>query len=159
MKTETLFTILLALVMLTLVLIALFSYPLQAKLFPLVIGIPTLILAAIQVVRDTLPRFQPRKDNAGKGNGERFSSWIRELKGKNLGYLLTFAWIAGLILAIFLIGFYGAIPMFLFLFFKLHGQRWLFSTIMTIVMSSVLYAVFVLGFKFTFYEGLLFSLI
>jgi hypothetical protein len=126
-------------------------------LFPIIVGVPTLTLALAQIWLDTQPRPETKEAGIREESDERFSTWIRELKGKNLCYVIAFAWTAGLALAIYLLGYYVTIPSFLLLYSKLHDRGWRSSIVLTVTVSVFLYLSFVVGFKFEFYPGLLFE--
>jgi hypothetical protein len=57
------------------------------------------------------------------------------------GYLLTGAWVGGFLVAIFLLGFLIAIPLFTLFYMKLHGSTWLGAIILTIFVLGFMYAI------------------
>ena len=128
-------------------------------LFPVVIGIPTIALAIAQVWLDTRRAQKPGEASSGTGAEARISVWLRDLYGTNFDYVLAFFWAIGLVVAIYLLGYYIAIPLFLIFYFKLHDRGWRSSAILTIAISAVLYLSFVIGFRFYFYQGLLIKFI
>ena len=158
-KTSTVFTLLIAIALLGLCIERLFDFgwKMQDGLFPLIIGIPTIALGTAQIILDMRHRQKPKEAGTGIASDASIGIWIRSLKGENLCYVIAFAWIVGLVIMIYLLGYYVAIPLFLLLYFKLHGRRWRSSIALCLIISAVLYLSFVLGFKFTFYKGLLFK--
>lgn len=128
-------------------------------LFPVIIGIPTIALAIAQVWLDTRRAQKPGEANSGTGAEARISVWIRDLYGTNFNYVLAFFWAIGLVVAIYLFGYYITIPLFLIFYFKLHERGWRSSAILTVAISAVLYLSFVIGFRFYFYQGLLIKFI
>ena len=156
-QTSTAFTLLIAIVLLGLCIERFFDFgwKMQDGLFPLIIGIPTIALGTAQIVRDTRHRQKPKEAGTGGAGDDSLSIWIRSLKGENLCYVIAFAWTAGLVLILYLLGYYVAIPLFLLLYFKLHGRGWRSSIALCLIISAVLYLSFVVGFKFIFYKGLL----
>jgi len=67
------------------------------------------------------------------------------------------AWIAGLALIMCSIGLLAGLPLFTFLYLKLHRQSWLLSIVITLIMLAVIWGGFVVGFKMPLYKGLLFT--
>ena len=85
-------------------------WPPKAALFPLVMGIPLLVLALVQLgVELRLPRTAP----AGQATGRA---------------LAVLAWMAGFILLVLLLGFPPAVPLFVFASLLIGGREgWAWS--------------------------------
>jgi hypothetical protein len=107
------------------------SWPLKAKLFPLVVAIPLFFLAAAELIsslRDKKVEEEPREVPP---DVETRRTW------------LAVAWIAGFFAAIVLLGFPVAVPAFVFLYLVLQGrERWLFSAIFAAVVWAIFYGLF-----------------
>lgn len=70
---------------------------------------------------------------------------------------LVFGWTAGLCLAIYLLGFYIAVPIFAFAYLKWRGRSWLTAIIFAIAILVFIYIVFNIGLKSPLYKGLIFG--
>ncbi len=128
------------------------SYPFQTQLFPLVICIPVIALVLIQVVREISQSSGSRRQ---EGNpAEQGATGSRAVWR---GHALIIAWMTGFLLMIYIVGFILAIPLFLFLYLKLHGSGWLRSLGLAAGMVIVIYSLFTLAMKMHFYPGVLFS--
>ena len=97
----------------------------QAKLFPWTIGIPGLVLSLLQVWRDWtgwVPKY------AGGAQVDETYERTVPLRTELLRILAFFGWMIGTGLAIWLLGFSVAIPLFFFLYTKVEAREsWLFS--------------------------------
>jgi len=124
----------------------------SAKMLPLIISSVVIILAAIGLSRGILARgesgttaVRDEADN-GEGTGE---SWYR--------YALVGAWVVGFFLAVYLLGFIIAIPLFVLSYMKTHGTKWRTAITYAILTTGIVYGVFIVALKVYLYEGLLFS--
>ena len=147
MKTSSIFVVI-VLAILGIVIITSLAYPYDAKLFPLFIAIPTAVLAVVQIFRETMgrrePQTVPQEEKVAR-------------KGFSRDYLAAAAWIAGLALIMCSIGLLAGLPLFTFLYLKLHRQSWLLSIVITLAVLAVIWGGFVVGFKMPLYKGLLFT--
>jgi len=97
----------------------------QAKLFPWTIGIPGLILSVVQVWRDWTG-WVPK--HAGGAQVDEVYERTLPLRTELLRILAFFGWMIGTGLAIWLLGFSMAIPLFFFLYSKVEAREgWFFS--------------------------------
>lgn len=126
------------------------GWPIKAALFPLVIGIPLFCLAAAEALWLLFgapeanvegPEFRPSTDLPA-----------REALRRTLG---AAAWILGFFAAIVLLGFPVAVPLYVLLYLKLHGEGWLLSVAMTAAVWAVFYGLFDLLLHLPFPAGLL----
>ena len=108
------------------------SWPLKAKLFPLVIGIPLALLAAAELwlsLRTRVAAAQPPDDLP------------RQVALRRAA--IAAAWIAGFFAAIILLGFVVAVPAFVLLYLRIQGREsWLFSAVFAAVVWSSFYGLF-----------------
>jgi TctA family transporter len=122
----------------------------RAGLFPWVIGIPTLILAFFQLVRDV----------AGKETAEAAGSHAelatRVVVQRTIAILL---WIFGCFIAIWLLGFPYAVPLVILLYLKFARESWKITAIVTFCAWIFFWGLFERLLNVPFPEGLLISLI
>jgi Tripartite tricarboxylate transporter TctB family len=127
-----LFTLIIA----TTIAVALFqsrNFGFRAGLFPWVIGIPTLLLALVQLTKDvTLHKKERASDH------EAIPPAVARRRT-----LSIIGWTLGCFLAIWLLGFSYAVPLFIFLYLKLEGREgWLMSVAVTFFSWLFFYALF-----------------
>lgn len=114
-------------------------WPPKAALFPLVMGIPLLVLAVAQMVVDL--RGTPPAENAADEPG---------------GALTVLGWMAVFIALVFLLGFPFAVPLFIFGYLTIAGrERWLLSIALAAIAWGVFYLLFQKLLHFPFEAGLL----
>jgi len=117
--------------------IAAWSWPWKAALFPLVIGIPVFCLAAAEALWVLLG-----SSERGETKDFQFSHELpqREVLKRTA---VASGWIIGFFAAIVLLGFPFAVPLFVFLYLKLQGKEgWLFSAVFTAVVWLFFYGLF-----------------
>ena len=142
MRARTLFPIgLLAFVALLLGLSS--QYQFKAALFPWLFGSITALLLGVQIWREIAAA---RKTETAKVAGP------KEIRP----FVMGIAWLVGILPMIYLLGFLVGLPIYCFLYFKLHGQKWLRSTVLTLLITAVIYGGFIIGLKVPLYKGLLF---
>jgi hypothetical protein len=112
-------------------------WPWKAALFPLVIGIPVFVLSAAEALwlalgsteRAAVQEFQIA-DHLPEAEVLRRSA-------------VAAAWIIAFFVAILLLGFAFAIPLFVFLYLKLEGgESWLLSVVFTVTVWVFFYGLF-----------------
>jgi len=128
--------------------IAALDWPLKAKLFPMVIGIPLFCLAAAEVAWILLAKVAEEKmpeDEVPPEVARRRS-------------LLAAAWILGFLASVVLLGFPIAVPLFVLLYLKLQGrERWGISIAITLGTWTLFYGLFDRLLHLPFPAGWLFS--
>ena len=127
------------------------DWPLKAKLFPLVIGIPLFCLALAEALRVLLSK--------DKGEAEDFRLSPDQPNDVALRRtLLAAGWSIGFFLAIVLLGFQVAVPVLLFAYIRLQGKEsWLFTIVFTAAVWACFYGLFDLLLHLPFPAGLLFG--
>ena len=149
-----LFTVVVA----TLLALALFqsrNFGRRAGLFPWAIGIPTLLLALVQLGKDTLGREKPKADLAA---WEVAVAVPPEVARRRTVSILV--WTIGFFIAIWLLGFSYSIPVAMILYLKLAGkEKWPMAIIVTFFTWLFIYGLFERTLSIPFPEGLLVSLI
>ena len=122
------------------------------KFLPLTIGGIVLIVEGIGLWREISARDRPEatvtEDDTGKREEAR-EGWHQ--------YLRSGAWVVGFFLAISLLGYLIAIPLFILSYMKSHGIRWGIAIILTILAPLLAYGIFELALGVELYRGLLFQ--
>ncbi len=146
------FLIVIMIIMLVIIGLSLRMEYFESKLLPLVIGSAVFVLAAIGLGREIMAGGE-REATVARGE----TTTREETREGWRGYLLAGAWVAGFFLAIYLLGFIIAIPVFILAYMKSHGTRWLAAIAFAILSPLVIYGVFELALRVILYRGLLFS--
>ena len=123
-----------------LILVALFvakDWPIRASIVILLLGSIGIILALIQLVID----FKAVRGEATRIERPTFEVAALEHQGR-WGSLEIWAWLWGLFLTIHLIGFFTALPLFVFAYAKLYGGRWATALFLAAGTWGFLYGVF-----------------
>ena len=143
-----LFTLLIA----AMIAVALFesrNFGFRAGLFPWVIGIPTLLFALVQLAKDVTGQKEARAAD-------------EEAIAPELARERTFSiigWTVGCFLAIWLLGFSYAVPLFIFIYLKLEGREgWLMSIAVTFFSWLFFYMLFERMLNVPFPDPLLLSI-
>jgi hypothetical protein len=129
-----------------------FDWPLKAKLFPLVIGIPLFCLAAAEAIWSVF----------GKGAaGEVADFKLSEGQPRDVVVrrtVLAAGWTIGFFVAIVLLGFLVAVPLLVFAYIRLQGREsWLFTIVFTAAVWACFYGLFEMLLHLPFPPGLIFS--
>jgi hypothetical protein len=126
------------------------AWPWKAALFPLVIGTPVLILAGIELLLELF-------SSGRQPQGQHMDFQLSEHLPKEVVLRRTatiFLWLFGFFVAIVLIGFPIAVPLFVFLYLKVQGREgWLLSTISTILAWGFFYVLFIRALNLPFPSG------
>jgi hypothetical protein len=125
------------------------AWPLKAKLFPLVIGIPLFCLALAEALRVLL----------AKDHEEEFRLSPDQPNDVALRRTLIAAgWAIGFFVAIVLLGFQVAVPVLVLAYIRLQGKEsWLFTIVFTAGVWAVFYGLFDRLLHLPFPAGLLFG--
>ena len=119
----------------------------ESKVLPLVFSSFVFILAAAGLGQE-LRSGKAASDEDEEDKGETG-------KGIWLGYLVNMAWVGGFILAIYLLGFIVAVPVFVLFYMKRLGTRWLTAVIASVSTTLLIWGVFEVVLKLVLYRGLL----
>ena len=168
MKSSAIFSMIMFLIPLGFILLAL-DYQKEAKLVPLIIGIPALILAFIQFLCDAMPEFKDqikrslgfRQLNISGKNEEvnniqsRLNIYDKFQKG-----IIFPSWLILFMGLVYILGYMIAIPIFLVLFLK----YWVHANLSTIIFITGLtwlfiYVVFIIVMRAPLHEGVLIQMI
>jgi len=133
-----------ALVIVIILIIATLGYPYKAKLFPLLIAFPAAALLVVNIVKEALGKYKLETESEDKTDSP---------KDTLFKYLAVTAWMATFALLIYFSGFLVGVPIFLFLYLKLHGEKWPAAIIYVLVVTVFVYGVFELAFDIQLYRG------
>lgn len=129
------------------------DWRLQARLYPLAIGIPMIILALIQVILD-LKGIESKQDESAPVDIVRTTAVEPTLAFKRT--INTFAWFIGFYLSVWLVGFSITIAAVVFSYMYFHGkEKLMLSATLTVIAWVFFYALFVKLLTLPFPEGLI----
>lgn len=117
--------------------IAAWSWPWKAALFPLVIGVPVFVLAAAEVLWVVFGTTE-------RGEAKDFQS-SHDLPDSEVlrRSAVAAVWILGFLAAVVLLGFPTAVPLFVLLYLRLQGKEaWLFSAVFAAAAWLFFYGLF-----------------
>lgn len=113
----------------------------RSGLFPLVIGVPILVLAAFQLAVEIRAALRPTQAQSGSGEHDDVPPEL--VKARSIAIVAT---VVGFVAAIWLFGFVVAVPLVTFLYLKFAaGERWGISIGLSAAAGVSFYFVFVLG--------------
>jgi hypothetical protein len=121
--------------------------PLQAKLFPMTVGVIGLALVLFQLVRELRGGLTAAgTDGAGQddaaGAGDFTITAAERTREGRLRALEQFGWLAGLLLGLWLLGFYVALPLMVALYLLRYRERPLLVGALTVGVALVVWGVF-----------------
>jgi small-conductance mechanosensitive channel len=127
------------------------AWPLKAKLFPLVIGVPLFLLATAEVLWVVFGKKRAEAPDAKLSGGVPPEVAQRRT-------LLAAGWAVGFFLLIMLVGFLVAVPLLVFLYLRLQSKEsWLFTVAFTAAIWALFYGLFDLLLHLPFPAGWLLS--
>jgi hypothetical protein len=130
-----------------------FEWRLQARLYPLAIGIPMILLAIVQVIFD-LKGVESKQDSAAPMDlqmGQNIEPAVAFKRTVNI-----FSWFFGFFLGIWLLGFSITIPVMCFSYMYIHGkEKLVLSLILTVIAWCFFYSLFVKLLNLPFPDGLI----
>jgi len=130
------------------------DWRLQARLYPLAIGIPMLILAIIQVILD-LRGVKAKETSDGAPVDFQLSQNIDPVLARNRA-INIFSWIFGFFLLIWLLGFPIAIAAMMFGYLKIQSKEpWVLSIVLTAFGWICFWVLFVWLLNLPFPQGLI----
>jgi TctA family transporter len=153
-SSAALFTTVIA-VVLALALLQSRSFGFRAGLFPWVIGIPTLLLSLVQLIKDIAGREKPKAAAADWEVTVDVSP--EQARQRTISILL---WTVGFFLAIWLLGFSNSILVSMILYLKIAGkEKWPMTIAVSFFTWLFVYGLFERALSIPFPDGLLFTLI
>jgi hypothetical protein len=138
-----------------------FGFKKDARLVPLLIGIPTLVLAITALISEKYPRLATLFNISLEDiTGVTETGAVPSEKDVGKKVLAISVWMVDLFILIFLVGFVIATPVFMFLFFRISVRAgWLKTLVIAIVMGGIIYGGFEILMKGNMFEGILFDAI
>lgn len=140
-----------------------FSYSRTPRLFPLMVGIPMLLLTAFQTVIDFFPHLSRKYAEMGTIDAEmlagRAKDEVKEEDPKRTQKELeAFLWLGLAVALIMVLGIFWAIPLFIFVFLKLRYSRgWFLSLGLPLGTLVTMYLLFIKLFQIPLYKGWFFE--
>jgi hypothetical protein len=120
----------------------------ESKLLPLIVGSIVLVLAAVQLGTELKTKREPEiVEDAGTA----------VLSDDARPYLIHGAWIAGYVLAIYVLSFTAATGLFVLFYMHRLGTRWRDAIIFAIIFTALMYGLFEVALGIDLYRGLLFN--
>lgn len=126
-----------------------FRYP-EDKMLILLVGGIILILGIVQLTKEFRVRNRAQKPIEEKTHQAAVSSAENQRVG------LVLAWMGGLFLSIYLLGFFIACPLFVLTYLKRHEVSWLKATSIVVILTVTIYGLFEYALKVELYRGLVF---
>jgi len=129
------------------------DWRMQARLYPLAIGIPMLICAIIQVILD-LKGVKAKQSSDGAPMDFQFQQTDVSPEDVRKRTITMFSWMFGFFAAIWLVGYVIAIPLMVFGYLKFQSnERWGLSIMLTVIAFIFFYALFVRLLNLPFPDG------
>lgn len=135
--------------------------PMQAKLFPMTVGIIGFLLISVQLARElwtawkTDPTKTDRKTDQQEGAADFAITDVEKSRVGRLRAAEQFAWLAGLLAGLFLLGFYISVPLMVGLYLWRHQESPRFVITMTVGVAVVVWGVFNQLLNLPFPQGLI----
>jgi hypothetical protein len=131
----------------------------KMKLLPAIMSGLIFVLAVIELTRETLDNRRGTKENQPKAEGSSDVTLNEAVGSENAddvrGDMVGFAWLIGMIIAVYLVGFLISIPLFILIYLKIHGVNWLKSAIMAAAAVIFTYLVFVKVMQVELFPGII----
>lgn len=153
----------------TIVLAVVFGYvifeaygkPMQAKLFPMIIGVVGLTLVLITLASELRKAFAAEGEGAsGSGKvddarraGDFTITELEKTREGRLRALEQFGWLAGLLIGLWLLGFYITLPLMMGLYLLRHSEKPVLVAAMTVGTAIMVWGVFNKLLNLPFPEG------
>jgi hypothetical protein len=123
----------------------------RTKFMPVLVSAITLVLTVVALIQEF--RGTAKKGNKQEEEGEEAKSKKADVPLRE--YLNAFGWFSLLIVSVYLVGFFIAIPLWLFFYFWRHGHRWWSAMLQGAGATLIVYLVFVVLLQVDFHPGLI----
>lgn len=131
------------------------DWRLQTALYPRVIGVPLVILAAIEVVLSLRSKKEKERQAVDTSLSDALPADVTARRT-----VAAFAWLLGFFLTIVLLGFPVAVPIFVLAFLRVQGREsWPLSVILAAAAWLTFYLVFDRVLHLPFAEGLFWQIL
>ena len=118
------------------------DWRMQARLYPLAIGIPMVICAIIQVILD-LKGVKAKQSSDGAPMDFQFQQTDVSPEDVRKRTITMFSWMFGFFAMIWLVGYVIAIPLMVFGYLKFQSnESWVLSTTLTVIAFVCFYVLF-----------------
>jgi hypothetical protein len=128
------------------------GYSKKARMLPLVLGIPGVVLAAALVIRSCI---KPSKAILQEHSADKKTAPEEASDQKKV--LAMIGWVALLIGMIWVFGFVITIPIYMVFFLKTKGEKWLLTLCLAVGSWAFLYWIFAVTLKIILFPGILFN--
>ena len=123
---------------------------LESKLIGITVGLAVIILGVIQLLREILVK--------EKAEGPETEEQLPQ--GVEAGTILRrsgilAAWVGGLVVTIYLLGFLVAMPLFVLSYLKLHDTKWLAAIVTTALTTAIVYGLIEVLLELKLWRGLI----
>jgi di/tricarboxylate transporter len=123
----------------------------ESTVLPLAVSSLIIVLAIIETGKEL--RFRYREPAAPEQDNRKDARDRPETKR----LVLALGWVAGFSLVIVLLGFYIAIPVFIFSYLKWRGRSWLVAAVFAVAVLAFIYGIFEFGLKVPLFKGIIFG--
>ena len=137
------------------IIVSVLPYPMAAKRLPLVVSVIALLLLCIVIAQELLPK--KKEPSGAQREGADDKRKKSDIPGKTL--LVSAAWIMGVLVPIGFFGFTMGFSLYVTLYCRFHGGKWLESIVLGLGVAAFVYLVFIVGLDFLLPKGILFQLI
>ena len=129
------------------------DYPKRARNLPLIV----IALSILIMIKELTAEILSQRRLISASNVDKAAEQKPVPKETVVKFILILGWITGLGVLIWLFGFLIAFPLFIFIYIKLNGEKWLWAIIVSFSFLVIIYVGFGLLLKLPLYEGLFFQ--
>jgi hypothetical protein len=136
-----------------------------ARMVPLAVVIPTLLLLLFQLMMDMLPHLAQKYSRLEskdlfhvEGLRKKASKPIKDIEGDTLernNERKVFFWLLAMLIVIYLLGLLLALPLYTLFYLKRRSENWLVAILVAVGIGCLVYAVSTLNLGTDLYKGLL----
>ncbi|MFC1945323.1 tripartite tricarboxylate transporter permease [Chloroflexota bacterium] len=155
------FTVLILLIISVFVIVS-FDYNVAARMIPLIIGITSLVLTILVLISARYPGLIKIFDISltAVATGGKSDAAVASEVAVGRKVLTILAWIVGLFILVYMVGFLIAVPVFILLYIKFSGRKsWLNTLITAAIMGGFVYFGFEVMMRTDMFKGILFGAI
>jgi len=142
------------------------TYSRTPRIFPLIIGIPMVLLTGFQALLDFFPNLSRKYSELGGLDAENISNQGQKANKNKEPYdaeksrkeLEIFLWLGVAVTLIMLVGIMAGLPFFIFIFLKFrYAQGWKLSLSLPLGTMLVMYIIFIKVLTLPLYKGFFLS--